>query len=103
MRRSCLAALVLVWMLSACSANVHLPLIRARPSASATPASLARFYAQRLAWQDCSGGFECAKLTVPLDYGHPAGDTIAIAVIRRPVADRSHRAGSLLVNPGGPG
>lgn len=104
MRRSCLAAVVLVWALAACSVNVHLPIrAKASPRVGATPAALARFYGQRLAWQDCSGGFECATLTVPLDYAHPSGATIAVAVTRRPVGDRSRRVGSLIVNPGGPG
>ena len=108
MRRSLVAALVLVWALSACSVNLF-PLVKPRakasPTHSATAASgsLARFYAQRLAWRDCGGGFQCSTLQVPLDYARPAADVIAIAVIRRPATDAVHRLGSLLVNPGGPG
>ncbi len=62
---------------------------------------LARFYGQQLAWHGCSGGFECARLTVPVDYGAPDGGTLRMAVNRLP-SSGEHR-GSLLVNPGGPG
>jgi pimeloyl-ACP methyl ester carboxylesterase len=40
---------------------------------------------------------------VPLDYANPAGRTIQLAVIRAPATDRTHRIGSLITNPGGPG
>jgi pimeloyl-ACP methyl ester carboxylesterase len=46
---------------------------------------------------------QCAELSVPLDYDHPSGAHIDLAVIRRPAADPSHRIGALVVNPGGPG
>jgi pimeloyl-ACP methyl ester carboxylesterase len=81
-----------------------------RPSASSSGSSggssapeprLARFYDQQLDWHDCSGGFECARLTVPVDYSKPAGATMRIAVNRLP-SSGEHR-GSLVVNPGGPG
>jgi pimeloyl-ACP methyl ester carboxylesterase len=61
---------------------------------------LASFYGQKLRWRDCRGGFECARLEVPLDYAEPAGRTIRIAVVRLPAEDPR---GSLLLNPGGPG
>jgi pimeloyl-ACP methyl ester carboxylesterase len=64
------------------------------------PAS-ARFYAQRLAWRDCGGDFQCSSLTVPLDWVQPAGQTIDIAVNRLPA--EGDRIGSLVINPGGPG
>jgi pimeloyl-ACP methyl ester carboxylesterase len=65
-----------------------------------TPA-LARFYRQKLVWHDCSGGFQCTRLLVPVDYARPGGATLRIAVDRqRATGDRK---GSLLVNPGGPG
>jgi pimeloyl-ACP methyl ester carboxylesterase len=40
-------------------------------------------------------------LTVPLDYSHPSGRTLHIAVIRQP-SSGAHE-GSLIINPGGPG
>jgi pimeloyl-ACP methyl ester carboxylesterase len=40
-------------------------------------------------------------LTVPLDYAHPTGPTLQIAVTR--LRTGGHRIGSLVINPGGPG
>ena len=54
-------------------------------------------------WQPCGEGDECATLLVPLDYSHPRGRTIALALRRSPAMDPTRRIGSLLVNPGGPG
>ncbi len=76
------------------------------PPATQPPSrALARFYSQHLAWSACpdSGdeGDQCARLTVPLDYRHPAGRTIKIAVLKVPAS--GSRIGSLVVNPGGPG
>lgn len=56
-------------------------------------------------WHGCSyaAGFQCADLTVPLDYTQPDGQKIEIAVIRHLATDPARRIGSLIVNPGGPG
>jgi hypothetical protein len=35
-----------------------------------------------LNWGPCHGGFQCATARVPLDYRHPDGAKISIAVIR---------------------
>jgi pimeloyl-ACP methyl ester carboxylesterase len=56
-----------------------------------------------LRWAACGGGFECATAAVPLDYDHPGGPAISLALIRLPATDQRHRIGSLLTNPGGPG
>ena len=40
---------------------------------------------------------------MPLDYAHPGGKSISLAVLKVPAANKSHRVGSLVVNPGGPG
>jgi len=64
---------------------------------------LDRYYSQRPDWEDCDDGFECARLDVPLDYADPGGETLTIAVNRRPARVPSRRIGALLVNPGGPG
>lgn len=56
-----------------------------------------------LAWADCGGGFECATITVPLDYGHAARGTLELPVIRMPAKDPARRLGTLFVNFGGPG
>ena len=63
-------------------------------------AGLARFYDQKLTWSSCQG-FQCARLTVPLDYAKPDGATVSIAVLK--AGAKGHRRGSLVVNPGGPG
>jgi pimeloyl-ACP methyl ester carboxylesterase len=61
---------------------------------------LAAYYNQQLRWTACDSGFECTKVTVPLDYAAPAGKTIELAMERL----RSKKArGSLVLNPGGPG
>ena len=68
-----------------------------------TDPALAALYAQRLSWRDCGDGFSCSTVQVPLDYRHPAADTIELAAIRLPAPDPARRIGSLLLNPGGPG
>jgi pimeloyl-ACP methyl ester carboxylesterase len=65
--------------------------------------SLTKFVTQKLVWTACYGTFQCAKVTVPLDYRHPNASTITLAVTRTLAKDQKHRLGSLLVNPGGPG
>lgn len=54
-------------------------------------------------WIPCRDGFQCADVSVPLDYDMPAGEKITISVIRLPAASSQRRIGSLFVNPGGPG
>lgn len=72
----------------------------AQASPAAIPQELKSFYEQDLKWKNCSGG-QCADLTVPLDYAHPGGATISIAVLRTGSSDQDKPA--LFVNPGGPG
>ncbi|MGP4113041.1 alpha/beta hydrolase [Streptomyces sp. 4N509B] len=79
------------------------------------------FRDQTLSWGECGaptvrqgGGeapeplpdgtaWECATLTVPLDYAEPEGDTIEIALIRAPAPEGREGLGSLVFNFGGPG
>ena len=56
-----------------------------------------------IAWSACNGDLQCGTLTVPLDYGHPQGVTIGIALEPHLAEDQAHRIGSLIINPGGPG
>ncbi|MET9265867.1 alpha/beta hydrolase [Amycolatopsis sp. NPDC004079] len=67
---------------------------------SAAPAS-----AGPLRWGACPGGgqLQCSTVAVPLDYRHPDGRKIDIAVSRLSAAKPEKRRGVLLVNPGGPG
>jgi pimeloyl-ACP methyl ester carboxylesterase len=74
------------------------------PDATQAPSpALARYYSQELDWKSCRDGDFCSTLTVPLDYHEPAGQTIDLALLMVPAADRDQRAGALVVNPGGPG
>ena len=80
------------------------PTPTAETGASDPPAAdLATFYAQELTWESCRGSFECATLTVPIDYQDPSGETIELALLKDPADDPGQRVGSLVVNPGGPG
>jgi pimeloyl-ACP methyl ester carboxylesterase len=75
----------------------------AGPAAAPAPTTLAGYYAQRLDWQPCNDGFECARLLVPFDYARPSGRRFSLPVIKLPAAEESRRIGALVVNPGGPG
>lgn len=77
-------------------------LVSAVPASAQAPPGLSGYYGQRLAWSACGGGFQCAKVKVPLDYAKPKGRQIEIAVIRLR-AKGPKRIGSLVLNPGGPG
>ncbi|TVT14018.1 alpha/beta hydrolase [Amycolatopsis acidiphila] len=95
--------------------------VQAPPRPGPTPVSdvhaLDRFYDQQLSWGDCAPyatgaqsqdafhtpGVECARLTVPLDYARPHGETITVGVLRHKASDPADRIGSLVMNPGGPG
>lgn len=83
------------------------PIPTAAPAALPTPTvALPPFAISPLQWGPCEEGvdpeYECATLTVPLDYANPTAQSIGIAVIRLP-ADPSARVGAVLMNPGGPG
>ncbi|MEV7940703.1 alpha/beta hydrolase [Kitasatospora sp. NPDC088264] len=82
------------------------------PLPAAVPAGLAPYYAQRLDWQPCDGGFECTAFRVPLDYDRPGDGDLTLVAARAtavPAGSGSKegagggRLGSLLLNPGGPG
>lgn len=72
------------------------------PSAESVTPELEPFYRQVLKWKACEGeGFQCATVTVPMDWKHPAAKSISLSIIRKPASGTA--IGSLLVNPGGPG
>ena len=71
------------------------------------PKGLESFYHQDLTWTDCTDdatgtAFQCATVTVPLDYDHPQGKTITVSLKKLPSTSPSPR-GSVFLNPGGPG
>ncbi|MFF8266857.1 alpha/beta hydrolase [Streptomyces sp. NPDC016562] len=64
--------------------------------------------APQLTWHPCAkpdgpAAQECAELPVPLDYAHPAGRQITVAVSRIRSDRPEARRGTLIVIPGGPG
>jgi pimeloyl-ACP methyl ester carboxylesterase len=70
-----------------------------------TPASgvaAASLKSAGIAWSPCSNatGYLCGSLQVPIDYGHPSGGSLSLAVIEHPVPDSK---GVIVFNPGGPG
>ncbi len=95
--------------------SVGLPDDTSQPSSSSAPEppgdsalpqtdrALAKFYDQELTWKKCGGNLDCTRLTVPLDYADPSGETVSIAVLRVRASQRDKRVGQLVVNPGGPG
>jgi pimeloyl-ACP methyl ester carboxylesterase len=92
-RKLATLAAIAALLLTACNRNST----SASQSPSPSPSNGA------LVWKDCSDGFQCGTLQVPLDYEHPQGATIGIALIRKPATSTARRIGSLLINPGGPG
>ena len=84
-------------------------LVAAVPAAGAAPAKPA-VPAATITWGACaSGGLqnagaECGMLDVPLDYDHPEGEKIQLAVsrVKHTTPDAQYQ-GVMLVNPGGPG
>jgi pimeloyl-ACP methyl ester carboxylesterase len=54
-------------------------------------------------WSDCGNGFQCATLSVPVDWRVPEGDRVALALTRHPATGPEPRVGALVVNYGGPG
>ena len=60
-----------------------------------------------LAYQPCYDDFECARLTLPLDYHNTSSShNISLAVIRLPATvaeDHPDHGASIIINPGGPG
>ena len=76
---------------------------RSAGAAAGGPVTLAGYYAQKLHWQPCDGGFQCARLLVPFDYSRPAWKRFSLPVIRLPAAGPGRRIGDLVINPGGPG
>jgi len=84
--------------IAACSAPP--PQTAPSTSQSAPTPDLTRFYDQTLQWSDC-GRDQCAGLLVPVNYDNPTGDTIELALLRRPATDSP--GGIVVINPGGPG
>lgn len=65
--------------------------------------SLNQYNNQKLNWRDCYESYQCAKLSVPIDYQDLTIGAFSISLLRHQALDESRRIGSLVVNPGGPG
>lgn len=74
-------------------------------AATSTATSAGASPGPRIGWAPCAddAAVQCGTLAVPLDYAHPDGPTITLALERRPADDPAHKLGSIFVNPGGPG
>ena len=83
------------------------PAGRTQGSASTAAAALPTRHIDFGRCQDAGlrrAGARCGFLTVPLDYSHPGGATIRLAVSRvRHTVTAAKYQGVLLLNPGGPG
>jgi hypothetical protein len=73
------------------------------PASAAAGASGRSAPPPAISWAACGTHLECASVSVPLDWGHPRGQAIALSVIRHLASHPGQRIGSLFVNPGGPG
>jgi len=60
--------------------------------------------ARNIVWEACEPvpTLECGSMEVPIDYAMPDGDTLNLALVRKP-ASSTIRRGFLVINPGGPG
>ena len=57
-------------------------------------------------WASCAEappGYECARVSVPLDYDRPHAKRTELALARFPAQGPGERRGTVFVNPGGPG
>jgi pimeloyl-ACP methyl ester carboxylesterase len=87
---------LLASLISPGAATASPALTSARDSAAAAPRTPV------LRWRACDHGFQCATARVPLNYRHPRGQLISIAVVRHLATDPRQRVGTLFVNGGGP-
>lgn len=95
------AASAVVVGLSACGLSLFFPVVdESTPTGEDVEAALEPYYGQVITWEECEG-FQCATATAPLDWDDPAAGEIELALIRQPA--RTEKAGTLLLNPGGPG
>ncbi|MFD7511435.1 alpha/beta hydrolase, partial [Streptomyces sp. NPDC059853] len=88
----------------------------AAPPAAPGPELPAALTRQQVDWDVCGAPtpeqgageapgaeWECGRLTVPLDYARPDGETLSLALIRIRAEPGAGRIGSLVFNFGGPG
>jgi pimeloyl-ACP methyl ester carboxylesterase len=100
------AAAIALSSLAACTASASTAVANETTASSAVaggvPADLLPFYTQQVSWSNC-GGFQCASISVPMNYADPQQKILRLAVIRQLATNQSQLDGSIVVNPGGPG
>ncbi|UFT00025.1 alpha/beta hydrolase [Nocardia huaxiensis] len=102
--RVALLATAVAMAVASCSGST----VEGNPEATTTQ-GMEQFYNQTVNWGSCAdyadgelpSGAECARVTVPVDYANPGGETAQIALSR--IKATGNKIGSLLLNPGGPG
>lgn len=93
MKRLCTALIVGSLLLVGCSSD----------NTNKTTTTTKKSQSQgKVSFKPC-GTFECATISVPMDYKKPKERQIELALIKKSAADPAKRIGVLLVNPGGPG
>jgi pimeloyl-ACP methyl ester carboxylesterase len=102
-RRLSIAAALTVAVATWCS-------VLASSAGAAAPAVLSPAAVSSINWGPCTEsdlvqlGAQCGTLSVPLDYAHPAGPHIQIAVSKlEHTSSAADYQGAILTNPGGPG
>jgi len=109
--RAALLSLVVVWgcvpAAPSTSPSIQPAAASTRPgptqATDASPSAAAAPTVKPARWTDCGGGFSCAEIRVPRDYGAPSEGYLNISIIRAAATKPGRRIGSLLINPGGPG
>lgn len=85
-----LFVVLLILLLTSCSTTSKQSTVTAKESST-------------FAWSKCHRDFQCAVLTVPIDYSNKSLGNFEISVIRYRDPSQHNRLGSLVINPGGPG
>lgn len=81
------------------------PVPDVRPAGFTSPPpgqGMQRYLDQQPDWSACAKGLLCTTVLAPLDYADPDGEALTLALAKRP-ASAQPAAGSLFINPGGPG
>jgi len=93
---------VAVWLVALCAA--------ASASGGSDAAGAGRiaaggWRAPNVSWRACQGALsvQCATLQVPLDWSHPSGPEVTLALTRLLATDPTRRVGTVVFNCGGPG
>jgi pimeloyl-ACP methyl ester carboxylesterase len=75
------------------------------PTGVASAAQVPRWRAPVLTWRPCEGApqVQCSTLSVPMDWSHPLGPQIDLALTRLVATGPGKPLGTILFNCGGPG